>query len=224
MAELSPAGSEYGWRRRHWAGALGLRPPIAQHAEAEARIIEHHAEAARCAVEIGVAEGASAVRIRRVIDPEGELFLIDPFPAGRLGISLPKMIARRAVRGVRRGRVTWLRKLGVEAAKGWNRPIDFLLIGTVGDFEGIAADWEAWSPHVRVGGKVHLQSARVAEGSWVSPDDGPAKLVETVIADAPNWEIVDGAVAAVVVEKVSMPRTGRWDRTRPQHGLSREPS
>jgi methyltransferase family protein len=204
VADFPLAGSEHGWRRRHLAGALRLRPPIAHHSPVEGRLLERHAEGVGCAVEIGVAEGASARRIREVIDPGGVLFLVDSFSPGRLGISLPRVIARRVVRAVPRGRVVWIRKPSEEAAAGWDRPIDFLFIDADHSLEGVTAHWEQWSPRLRIGGKAMLQGARVAEDSWVPPGNGPARLFETAIAGAPGWELADAAGAAVVVEKTSV--------------------
>jgi Methyltransferase domain len=198
------AGSEYGWRRRPLAGALGLRPPIAHHQRFEGRLLERHAEGARCAVELGVDEGTSARRARKVMDPAGTLFLIDPFPRGRLGISLQRLIARRVVRAVRRGSVVWIRKTSAEAVVGWDRSIDFLFIDADHTLEGVTAHWEEWSPHVTIGGRVMLQGARVGENSWVKPGNGPARLFETTIAEDPAWELVDGDGAALVVERISM--------------------
>jgi hypothetical protein len=195
------AGSEYGRLRRPLAGALRLRPPIAQHHPDEGRLLERHAEGALCAVELGVDEGVSAARVRRVMNPAGELFLIDPFPVGRLGISMPRLIARRTVRRVARGRVVWIRKGSEEAVAGWDRSIDFLFIDADHSYEGVRAHWRAWAPHVRVGGRVMLQGARVGEDSWVEPERGPARLVATAIAPDPAWRTVDGACAALVVER-----------------------
>ena len=180
-----------------------MRPPVTHHQPVEGRLLELHAEGALCAVELGVDEGTSAHRLRRVINPTGTVFLVDPFPPGRLGISWPRMIARRVVRTVARGRVIWIRERSEDAAADWDRPIDFLFIDADHTFAGVTRAWEDWSSHVRVGGRVILQGARLEEDSWVQPDNGPARLFDTAIAGDPRWELVDGAGAALVVKRIS---------------------
>lgn len=201
VSDFPRAGDEFGWRRRHLAGVLRLRPPIAQHSEGECCFLRRYADGARCAVEIGVAEGGSARWIREAIDPGGTLFLIDPYPPGRLGISLARLIARRHVGEIARGHVVWIRKPSAEAAKGWDREIDFLFIDADNSFEGVSRDWRDWSPRVRVGGTAVIGGGRTGAGSWVPPDHGPARLVSGVVAEAQNWEIVDGTESVLAVRR-----------------------
>ncbi len=64
-----------------WAG---LRPPIAQHTATEHQALEKYAGGCKSLVEIGVAEGASAVALRTTMNPEGTLYLVDPFHLSRV--------------------------------------------------------------------------------------------------------------------------------------------
>src|SRR6266853_3562993 len=78
-----------------WAG---LRPPIAQHTAAEHHALEKHARERKSLVEIGVAEGASAVALRTTMQPEGTLYLVDPFHLSRVrALNFLRRAARRAV-------------------------------------------------------------------------------------------------------------------------------
>ncbi len=78
-----------------WAG---LRPPIAQHTVAEHQALEKHARGCKSLVEIGVAEGASAVALRTTMQPEGTLYLVDPFHLSRVrALNFLRRAARRAV-------------------------------------------------------------------------------------------------------------------------------
>lgn len=147
--------------------------------------------------------GGSARAIREAIDPAGTLHLIDPYPPGRLGVGLARLIARRVVREVPRGRVIWLRQRSQDAVTSWTKPIDFLFVDGDNSFEGVARDWADWSPHIRVGGVVVLEGARLTEGGWVTADYGPARLVREQVEDDPRWAAIDGADAAVALRRVA---------------------
>src|SRR5579862_6539697 len=58
---------------------LGLRPVLAQHTAAEHTTFKRWAVGRRSVVEIGVAEGVSALAMRESMDADGTLYLIDPF-------------------------------------------------------------------------------------------------------------------------------------------------
>ena len=116
-------GSERGWRRRPLAGVFRLRPPVVEHTPDEGELLRRMARGATWAVEIGVAEGGSARDLRQVLDPGGALFLIDPYPSGRLGVNMQRLIARRAVGQAEGADVSWMRgaKPGSGAAFGAGR-------------------------------------------------------------------------------------------------------
>src|SRR4051812_29563090 len=122
--------ADLGWRQRRVFGALGLRPPVAEHSLAEAELLRRHATNASTIVEIGVSEGGSAVELRNAMDPSGTLFLVDPFFRGRLRFSTTRVTAKRAVKRESSGaKIRWLRSLSVEAAASWGgQLIDLLFI------------------------------------------------------------------------------------------------
>ena len=62
---------------------LGLRPSMGQHTVEEHKALKKWATGRSKLVEIGVAEGASAVALREVMSPSGTLWLIDPFHLSR---------------------------------------------------------------------------------------------------------------------------------------------
>jgi len=161
------------YRARHLFGALRLRRPAAQHTEAEGELLREQADGAVVIVELGVAEGGSAMELRTVMAPEGTLYLVDPYLPGRLRASLPFVVARRVVGSVANGSVRWLRQLSSDAARDWADPIDFLFIDGDHAFEAVSRDWHAWTPFLRVGGRVALHDARVFPGGWVAEQTGP---------------------------------------------------
>jgi len=57
---------------------------FAQHTSTEHEAIRNAAAMRRTLVEIGVAEGASAIALRETMAPDGRLFLIDPYHLSRV--------------------------------------------------------------------------------------------------------------------------------------------
>jgi predicted O-methyltransferase YrrM len=192
--------ADFGPRNHTLFGALGLRPAVAQHSGAEAALLQRHAHGARLVVEIGVAEGGSAWDMRSVMDPGGTLVLIDTYPKVA-GVNLSVLTARRLLRGVPRGRLEWIRARSDEAAVGWTRPIDFLLIDGDHDYGPVRRDWEDWSPHVVPGGKVAFHDA-LPGAAWVDDSFGSARFVGQLLATPPpGWSLVDRADSMAVFRR-----------------------
>src|SRR5208282_3117622 len=99
---------------------LGLRPILGQHTLAEDAALRKWAAGRSCLVEIGVAEGASAVTLRQVMSPNGSLSLIDPFHLSRLQqFNAMKYVAHRAVNDINNGNVVWINKFSSQAVRNW---------------------------------------------------------------------------------------------------------
>lgn len=67
--------------------ALGLMKARPRHSPAEAKTLARWARGWRSLAEIGVAEGASALVPRKSMDPDDDLYLIDPFHPSRNPLS-----------------------------------------------------------------------------------------------------------------------------------------
>lgn len=192
-----------GLRRRHIFAAFGLRPAAAQHSQAEGELLQQHAAGAHTIVELGVAEGGSALELRQVMDPDGDLVLVDPYEPGVLGVSFGRLVARRTVARATGGTVIWIRATSREAAKRWGRKIDFLFIDADHSLDAVREDWRLWAPHVRVGGHVALHDARVdpngwsGDRAWITSTAGPVVLTDEIMADT-AWALA-GEVETTVV-------------------------
>jgi predicted O-methyltransferase YrrM len=196
-------GGEKGWRRRHIFGATRLRPPVAQHSEAEGGLLRRYAENARCVVEIGVAEGGSAWELRQVIEPSGTLYLVDPYPPGALfGLNMARLVAERLVGNINRGNLVWIRQRSDEAARAWSRSIDFLFIDGDHAYEAVLKDWQTWSRHIRVGGVVAFHDALPSDETGVSRDDGPVRVVQAIRGESPEWEFVEGVDTTAILRRL----------------------
>ena len=161
-------------------------------------------------VELGVAEGGSAAELRSVMSPHGRMYLVDPYERGRLGVSMARIVARRTVGAVRRGKVTWIRKRSDEGIGGWGRGIDFLFIDADHSYERAASDWRLWAPFVRPGGYVAMHDSAVFPGSWTSERSGPVVLLGELVRDEPGWTLIDQADSLSVLH-----RDGPGGRARP---------
>jgi predicted O-methyltransferase YrrM len=183
--------ADLGWRNSTIAGALRLRPALAQHSAAEGALIERLAAGARSIVEIGVAEGGSAWHARRVMDPGGRIVLIDTYPR-RFGLNLSSIIARRLVGRESRGTVEWRHERSDVTSRTWSAPIDFLFIDGDHAYEAVKRDFEEWSPHVTPDGVVLFHDALV-EAPWMDAGYGSARFVAELRERGEGWRLADSA-------------------------------
>jgi predicted O-methyltransferase YrrM len=184
-----------------WAG---LRPPIAQHTAAEHAALEKHARGCKSLVEIGVAEGASAVALRTTMNPEGALYLVDPFHLSRVrSLNFLRRAARRAVTASSCGKIVWIETFSHEAVVAWKRPIDFLLIDGDHREEAVEQDWNDWHPHVTEDGIIAFHDARLFAGGWTSPGYGPVRFVDRMFRNNPSssWAIIEEVDSLVFVRR-----------------------
>lgn len=176
---------------------LGLKPVTSQHTPNEAILLQKYASGRKTLVEIGVAEGGSALLLRQSAAPEAHLYLIDPYISGRIpGLNSHEIIAKRYVQQSSNGTVHWLKDFSFNVAKGWTTPIDFLFIDGDHHYEAVAQDWQDWHPFVVPGGVVIFHDANHLD--W-----GPGKLVQELFRQShhADWRIVDEADTAVVVQR-----------------------
>jgi glycosyltransferase involved in cell wall biosynthesis/predicted O-methyltransferase YrrM len=192
------------WQRHRVFAAAGVRVPAAEHSSAEAQLLLRYAAGARCVVEIGVSEGGSAYELAQVIAPDASLYLIDPYPRGRIGVNFSRVTARRLVaKAATNGlRVEWLRQFSSDAVRDWSKPIDFLFIDGDHAYEAVRGDWEQWTPHVAPNGFVALHDAQLMPGGgWTEPDSGPVRLVAE-LGDAPaGFKRVDAVDSTVIYQR-----------------------
>lgn len=184
-----------------WAG---LRAPIAQHTEAEHRALEKYARGCKSLVEIGVAEGASAIALRTAMNPEGTLYLVDPFHLSRVPLlNFLRRAAKRAVSVKGGPKIVWVEGFSHDAARHWDQPIDFLLIDGDHREEAVEQDWNDWSPHVVENGVVVFHDARLFPGGWTSADYGPVKFVSRMFrrTSSPEWTIREEVDSLVIVDR-----------------------
>lgn len=183
---------------------MGLRPVLGQHTHGEDTALRKWATGKSRLVEIGVAEGASAVTLREAMAAQGNLWLIDPFHLSRFQrLNAMKRVAHQAVGRIKNGRAIWIRKFSFEAAKDWDGQIDFLFIDGDHSEAGVQRDWGEWNQYVMPGGIVAFHDAATFKGGWPQPDWGPVRVVNRVFRSSAllGWSIVDEVDSLVVVQR-----------------------
>lgn len=183
---------------------LGLRPFVGQHTAAEHAALQRWAQGRKTLVEIGVAEGVSALALREAMSPEGKLYLIDPYHLSRSrSLNFTKRAAHKLVDSCPRGQAIWMEQFSQDVVKNWSAPVDLLVIDGDHSEGGVERDWNDWSPFVNLGGVVIFHDARLFDGGWTSPNYGPVKLVDRVFrAETPSdWKIAEEIHSLLVVER-----------------------
>jgi predicted O-methyltransferase YrrM len=169
----------------------------------ESACLRQYATGKKRIAEIGIWEGWTTRRVREVMSPDGTIFAIDPFAPGRLGVSYQKVIAAWEVARVSNGKVLWLYTTGVEAARDPRvvaAPFDFVFIDGDHTYEGLRADWVAWSPLIAPGGIVALHDSFAPEGH---ADGGSVHYSNEVIALDERFEQVAQATTLRVLRRRS---------------------
>lgn len=191
--------------RRHPAFCLTrLRGVIAEHSEAEELMLQKYARGKKSLVEIGVAEGASALALRCAADSSAVLYLIDPYVPGKIpGFNFTKACARRNVKRSTNATVRFIEDFSHNASKNWHTAIDFLFIDGEHSYEACLRDWQQWSPFVEPAGVVAFHDARTFPGGWTREDWGPVIVVNELFRreDNRDWEIIDEVDSLVVVQR-----------------------
>ena len=183
---------------------LGLARAETSVTKAEWDCMASHASGRRCLVEIGVWHGATTCRLRKVMASDGILYAVDPYPVGRLGISMPRQIALCEVGRVLNARVEWVRETGADAARGLAAKLvgraEFVFIDGDHSYDGLRADWEGWSELVAPGGLIALHDSR---SSPVRPIDnaGSVRFTTEVILADPRYQVAETIDSLTVLRR-----------------------
>jgi predicted O-methyltransferase YrrM len=181
------------------AWLVGLAEAETQTTERERACLATHATGRRRLAEIGVWHGVTTARLREVMDPSGELSAIDPYPAGRLRLSLQERIAHRLVGRASGGQVRWLKMNSVQAARD-HHPVDFLFIDGDHTEAGLLADWNAWSGLVESGGVVALHDSRSTPERRIE-EAGSVKVTNEVILRDPRFEGIEAVDSLTILRR-----------------------
>jgi predicted O-methyltransferase YrrM len=173
---------------------MGLVRPTTQTTEAERNALARYAANQKTLVEIGVWHGVTTSRLCRVMASDAVLLAVDPFPPGRLGFSPQRLIAQAEVHKVARGRVIWMRTSGAEAAQQFTTSrrgaVDFVFMDGDHSYDGIRADWEAWSPLLALNGVAALHDSCSSSARSIE-DCGSVVFTRETVRTDPRFELVE---------------------------------
>jgi predicted O-methyltransferase YrrM len=183
---------------------FGLRKPESQTNQIERNCLARHAAGRSRLVEIGVWHGVTTARLRAVMAAEGVLFAVDPFPAGRLGFSAQRLIARHETGRIKRGKLEWVRLTGTAAARHpaitEGGGVDFIFIDGDHSYDGLRADWEVCNPLLCDGGIVALHDSRSSSTRQID-DAGSVVFTKMVILKDPRFELLEVADTLTVLKR-----------------------
>ena len=184
---------------------VGLHQAQTETTDAERDGLARHAGGKRCLAEIGVWHGVTTCRLRNVMDPEGTLLAVDPYPPGRLGFSVQRIIAQREVSKIHRGTIRWIRKTGAEAARelasNGSQALDFVFIDGDHTYEGLRADWDGWSGLLKPGGVIALHDSRSTPSRRID-DAGSVLFTRNVIEHDARFQIIDTVDSLTVLRRL----------------------
>jgi predicted O-methyltransferase YrrM len=183
---------------------FGLAHAETQTTEAERDCLARHATGRKRLAEIGVWHGVTTARLRQAMASDATLAAVDPYPSGRLGFSMPMVIAHKEVSKVANGSVKWVRKTGAEAAEGFvgSRAFDFVFIDSDHTYEGLKTDWTKWSPLLAPGGVVGLHDSRSTPQRPID-DAGSVRFTKEVILNDHRFEVIDTMDSLTILKRRS---------------------
>jgi hypothetical protein len=188
--------------------SVGLRAPTSFTTAGEQAALKRYASGQKVIVELGVYEGASSLLLRQNMAPDGTLYCVDPFPAGRMGFSPQLLIARQQWNRCRNGKVVFLRQFSYEAVQGWSQPIDVLFHDAEISYESVRRDFLDWSKHVKPGGHLVMHPCRPGEKDLGEMNPGKSRFVGELMQIDPSFEVVAQVDSMTVLRRRPTPQDG----------------
>jgi predicted O-methyltransferase YrrM len=131
-------------------------------------------------------------------------YAVDPYPPGRLGISIPRIVGRAEVARVGNGEVVWVRQTGVAAAASDGiraaGPFDFVFIDNAQTRETLEAEWTAWAPLIAPGGIIAIHDSVRASSETGETQTSVAYAREAVFTDA-RFEVLETVDSLSVLQR-----------------------
>jgi predicted O-methyltransferase YrrM len=143
--------------------AIGLDAADSQVTERELEMLLRYSADPRTICEIGCFEGRTSVALAG--STSGNVYSIDPFFRGRLGICYTECIAKLNRRRNGAQNLHYVKGLSENVAQRFNLTIDFLFLDADHSYEAVTTDWREWFPKVKNGGYIALHDSKPAVNS-----------------------------------------------------------
>ena len=184
--------------------SIGLEKANSQTTTVERDAIARWAKGKQRVVEIGVYEGVTTRALAGALDDGAELFGVDPFFRGRLGICWSKPIAHREVSRARPNcKVEFVEQLSFDAADEIMGDFDLVFIDGDHSWDGIRRDWNDWSPRVRPDGIIALHDTRVPAHNPRVQELGSRKFFDEHIVHDSRFKLVEQVDSLSVLRRRS---------------------
>jgi len=168
--------------------------------------LARHAAEKKRLVEIGVWHGVTTKLLRNAMAPDGLLLGVDPYPKGRFGFGVQRVIAQREIARATVGTMEWQRLTGVEAARLYaaskRPPVDFIFIDGDHSYEGLQGDWEAWSPLVAPQGIIALHDSCSSAERNIEGAGSVIFTRESILPD-PRFRLVESVDTLTIMSRCS---------------------
>lgn len=180
---------------------LGLEEAETQTTDAERRLLAKYAARSKRGLEIGVFEGVTTRILAESMPDAAELFAVDPFFRGRLGVCWSRLIARAEVSKAQKI-VHFVESLSKHAANRIDSDFDFIFVDGDHSLEGISTDWQVWSSRCVINGIIALHDTRDAPHAPQVREFGSFAFYWQVIRNDSRYEEIDSADTLSVVKRV----------------------
>jgi predicted O-methyltransferase YrrM len=176
---------------------IGIGVADSQVTDPELEMLLRYSRDAGTICEIGCYEGRTSVALAR--STGGNVYSIDPFFRGRLGICYTEWIAKLNRRRNGAQNLVYIRGLSQDVGRRFDLPIDFLFIDADHSYEAVKMDWKEWFPKVKKGGYIALHDSKQAVNS---PE--PLGSMRFYSEDVPKLDGIrecDGVDSLVVLQR-----------------------
>jgi predicted O-methyltransferase YrrM len=180
---------------------LGFDEPQTQTTAAERELLASFLPGAKRIVEIGVFEGRTTRVLAECADADAVIYGIDPFYAGRLGISWGERIARNYNGKHLANKVRFVSKLSTEVDGDVPTPVDFVFVDGDHSLDGIKADWAYWSERLAPGGIIALHDTLLTPEKPPGYTLGSIEYFRDYIRHDPRFEILKQQDSLTVLKK-----------------------
>ena len=196
---------------------LGARKAFTHDTPDELRFLSQLADNKVCVIEVGVFEGVASSYLCRTMDPNGLLYLVDPYFKELkiekiLRFSRTELIAKRTLRPWR-ARVSFVKDTSINAANQLKLgdTADLIFIDARHDYVSVLEDFRCWASVLSNNGMIAFHDSRECEARPdLNRSVGPVQLCNEIAQGKHgNWKIVDHVDSITVISKTNADLVGK---------------